>query len=139
MAKAKKIPLKSLIFRGLRKKCPNCGNSSLFLRWIHLYDNCQECGIRFLKSQGDIWAFFLIFDRILLLPIIAGIYFSFMPVDKISLVTFFLVIISLFLYTTPHRYGLCVALDYYTRLRWDKEETDVNKESGREANEQMSK
>lgn len=137
MSKKTRIPLKSLIFRGLRKKCPNCGKSNLFLRWIHLHKNCQECGIRFLKSQGDIWAFFLIFDRILLLPIIAGIYFSFMPVDKISLVTFFLVIISLFLYTTPHRYGLCVALDYYTRLRWEDEGT--NKSAGGEANEQMNK
>ena len=124
-----RISLKSLIFRGLRKKCPNCGNSGLFLRWIHLHENCKECGIRFLKSQGDIWAFFLIFDRILLLPIIAGIYFSFMPVGITPLMTFFAVIISLFLYTTPHRYGLCVALDYYTRLRWDEE--DFNEGSGK--------
>ena len=49
--------------RGLRKRCPHCGEGRLFSGWSHL-ERCSICGLVFARNPGDTWAFTIIGDRL---------------------------------------------------------------------------
>ena len=38
--------------RGLRKRCPRCGERDTFLTWFHSRALCPECGLRWEKEEG---------------------------------------------------------------------------------------
>ena len=109
---------RTILLNGLKRRCPRCGRGPLFHRWIKLRDYCSECELRFLLNQGDPWAFLLVVDRLFLLVLIAVIYFKLWPSSLAAVLAMFAAVIALFIATMPQRYGLCVALDYWTRTRW---------------------
>ena len=39
------LPLGTLLSRGLRLRCPNCGKGKLYLSWFKMRDRCQACGV----------------------------------------------------------------------------------------------
>ena len=45
------------IRRGLRRRCPRCGEGPLFLAWNRLRDSCPVCGLPFEQHTGDTWFF----------------------------------------------------------------------------------
>ena len=61
--------------RGLRKRCPHCGQGRLFSGWSFL-DRCSVCGLVFARNPGDTWAFMIIGDRVPLAGMIVLIYFG---------------------------------------------------------------
>ncbi len=40
------------LFRGLRKKCPACGQGKLFQRWFRIAERCPRCGLKFERIEG---------------------------------------------------------------------------------------
>ena len=119
MPEAVEPPRKRVILKhGLLRRCPRCGEGRLFERWLKLRDGCPACGLRYLINQGDPWAFLLVVDRFFLLALIVIIYFKLWPRSLSGVVAIFAVVIAAFVLTMPQRYGLCVALDYWTRTRW---------------------
>jgi uncharacterized protein (DUF983 family) len=38
--------------RGLRKRCPRCGQRGIFLSWFELRTDCPRCQLRFEKEEG---------------------------------------------------------------------------------------
>lgn len=106
------------ILRGMRKRCPNCGEGRLFKKWTQINDYCPACHIKLLENYGDPWAFLLFIDRALFVfPLIVGLYFG---LHKYSLALFTglsVVLVIFFILTTQNRYGCCVALDYLTRRK----------------------
>lgn len=110
-------PIK-IILRGIKKRCPHCGKGELYHKWNDLRDYCGACGIKFLRNQGDPWAFLLFFDRFFLIPPIIAIYFGILPRNFVMLSLIFIALGAVFFVTTPHRYGLCISLDYLTRVYW---------------------
>jgi uncharacterized protein (DUF983 family) len=38
--------------RGLRKRCPRCGEPAIFRSWLQLLDRCPRCDLRFEKEEG---------------------------------------------------------------------------------------
>ena len=46
-------PGRTLIGRGLRRRCPLCGRGRMFSRWFRLNDYCSECGFRFDRNEPD--------------------------------------------------------------------------------------
>ncbi len=111
--------LRAIVLRGLAKRCARCGRGPLYTRWIDLYQRCPRCGLLYLENQGDPWFFQLLIDRALfILPIIAALFFGLHRSSPALFVVFCVVLVAVFFVTTPHRYGLCVALDYYSRLRF---------------------
>lgn len=109
---------RSILFNGLRRRCPRCGRGRLFRRWLRVRDACSCCGLRYLLNQGDPWAFLLVVDRAFLLILIAIVYFKLWPRSLPAVLTLFGAVMALFVATMPNRYGLCIALDYWTRTRW---------------------
>ena len=41
-----------LLGRGLRLRCPRCGESRLFTGWFAMLPRCGFCGLRFERAQG---------------------------------------------------------------------------------------
>lgn len=45
-------PLGLLIRRGLRLRCPACGQGKLFRSWLSMHDPCQSCERKFDREPG---------------------------------------------------------------------------------------
>jgi uncharacterized protein (DUF983 family) len=41
-----------MLFRGLARRCPLCGQAKLFSRWFTMVDRCPRCGLRFERIEG---------------------------------------------------------------------------------------
>jgi uncharacterized protein (DUF983 family) len=41
-----------MLWRGLRRKCPQCGSGHLFQKWITMADTCPQCAYRFEREEG---------------------------------------------------------------------------------------
>ena len=114
-----KIPsLRTLLWRGCRKKCPQCGQGAIYRRWNTLRENCEVCGLRLLTDQGDLWGFLLLVDRALfILPLIVLIYFQLYNPGSIWFYVFAGALLLGLVVTLPHRNGLSLALDYLIRRK----------------------
>ncbi|HET7434144.1 MAG TPA: hypothetical protein VFN10_05460 [Thermoanaerobaculia bacterium] len=110
----KVIPL--VLKRGLRRRCPRCGEGQLFRRMIEAYDRCPVCGVLYQRNYGDIWMFVIITDR---LPIMAGvvaIFFGFRSASMPNAFLFFAILAVPLAVTFRERQGLALALDYLWRI-----------------------
>src|SRR5690348_15994159 len=111
-------PLKTLLWRGFCKKCPQCGKGPIYQLWMKLHERCSVCGLKYLANEGDLLGTLLFVDRVLfLIPLIVLIYFR---VWHPNLTIFFIVgaaVIFLLLYTMPNRNGMSLAVDYLVRRK----------------------
>jgi uncharacterized protein (DUF983 family) len=41
-----------VLLRGLRRRCPWCGQRKLFVRWFRLLERCPRCGLRLDAGEG---------------------------------------------------------------------------------------
>jgi len=101
--------------RGLRKRCPHCGEGPLFSGWSH-HEHCSVCGLVFVRSPGDTWAFTIIGDRLPVAAIIVLLYFGFGRSHRILGMTTFVVMGVLLVLTAPNRWGVGIALHYVSRV-----------------------
>lgn len=44
--------VRTLIFRGLRLRCPICGQGALFQNLFRMNRNCRHCGVSFTREPG---------------------------------------------------------------------------------------
>ena len=91
----------------------------MFDGWLKLRDRCPACGLRFLENPGDPWVFLLLVDRgAFLFPLVAALFLGLHRVNLPLFLCFAGVVAAALVLTTPHRYGACVAIDYWTRVKW---------------------
>ena len=93
--------VRTVLWRGARRRCPHCGRGALFVRWITFHPRCAACGLVFLRNQGDTWLFWIVMDRIPILAGIAAIYFGFRITGWLSGALFFLAIAGPLILTMP--------------------------------------
>ena len=105
------------IRRGLRKRCPHCGEGRLFSGWS-FFDGCSVCGLVFARNSGDTWAFTIFGDRLPLAGMIAVIYFGVLRSHRALGVTMLVALAAVAIWTTPNRWGLGIALHYLSRVYW---------------------
>ena len=103
--------------RGLRRRCPQCGEGQLFQRWLKTYERCSECHLLYQRDYGDTLMFMIITDRIPILFGIAFLYFGIHPTGWLSTAFFFGALSIPLLATLRERQGLALALDYVLRVR----------------------
>lgn len=108
--------IRKVLGRGLRKRCPHCGQSPLFSRWITALDRCPVCGYVYLRNAGDTWLFWIIGDRIPLLIAIVLIYFGFVPRGWWMSSAAVLAIVIPLVVSMPYRQGLAIAINYLSRV-----------------------
>src|SRR5690349_8442525 len=105
--------LRTLLVRGLHRKCPRCGQGALFKKWITLHERCPVCDLQYLQNQGDLWGSLLLIDRALFIfPLIVVIYFGANNPNSVWFYGFVGLLIFALIYTLPHRNGMSVALEY---------------------------
>jgi len=111
--------LRTLLQRGLRQRCPCCGEGRVFAGWLKLHDRCERCGLKYLANEGDLWAYLILLDRaIFLFPLVVMIYFRLNNPDSIWTWIISGVLLLLFLYTLPHRNAISLGIDYVIRRKW---------------------
>ena len=111
-------PTKPAIMRGLRCKCPNCGEGDLFVRYLKVADNCPVCGEELFHRRADDGPAYL---TILMVGHILAIAIHFMwvqfrpePIVMATSLTIGAVALSLFL--LPRMKGMIVAIQWARRM-----------------------
>jgi uncharacterized protein (DUF983 family) len=107
--------VRTAIWRGLRKRCPHCGEGRLFLGWSHL-QRCSICGLVFARNPGDTWAFTILGDRLPIAVIIVLIYFGVVRSHPVLGLTLVIILLALLVWTAPNRWGAGIALHYLSRV-----------------------
>jgi uncharacterized protein (DUF983 family) len=103
--------------RGLRKRCPHCGEGRLFSGWA-FFDGCSVCGLVFARNAGDTWAFTIIGDRLPIGAMIVLIYFGVVRSHRVLGLTLLVALGALAIWTAPNRWGASIALHYLSRVYW---------------------
>jgi uncharacterized protein (DUF983 family) len=68
--------LRTVLWRGLHRRCPQCSQGPVFQGWIKMHARCSNCGLQYLPDQGDLWAYVVAIDRALFIfPLIVMFYF----------------------------------------------------------------
>jgi len=64
-----------MLRRGLRRRCPVCGQNKLFRRWIAMADDCPRCGLTFQRVPGQwlgSWFLNVCLAQVLVIGIVLG-------------------------------------------------------------------
>ena len=102
-----------VLFRGLRLRCPRCGQGPLFASWNHLSETCPVCGLEFERRLGDTW-FFMYMSTAGLSGVLVVAMFLIRPrVVWIVQLLVCLAAIAVIGLSLPYRKGIAVALDYW--------------------------
>lgn len=119
-----KPDIRRAVWLGWRRLCPHCGEAKLFESWFTLRPKCPVCGLRFEQRTGDTWAFWLIGDRVFIALLLLIIVLGLRSHTAMHVVTLFVVVVIPLVATMPHRLGVCVALDYLSRI-WFGQASEV--------------
>lgn len=102
--------------RGLRCRCPRCGEGQIFRRGIEINQRCAACHLLLQRNYGDTWMFMMITDRIPMLFGIAALYFGLVATSWTGAAILFVAVATPMLATIRERQGLALALDYLSRV-----------------------
>ena len=109
--------IRTALGRGLRKRCPNCGQGKLFSGLSQL-ERCSVCDLVYAPNPGDTWAFIIFGDRLPIAAIIGVIYFGVLRSHRVLGLTMLAALVGIGLWTTPNRWGAAIALHYLSRIYW---------------------
>jgi uncharacterized protein (DUF983 family) len=104
--------------RGLRRRCPHCGQGQLFSGWAHHVERCSACGLVFERNPGDTWAFTILLGRLPVGVMVALVYFGIFRARPMLGVVAFAALAGLFIWSSPNRWGVGIALHYLSRIYW---------------------
>ena len=123
--------LRTLLWRGMRRRCPHCGRGPVFKGWIKMHDRCSICALQYFPDQGDLWAYLIVIDRALFIfPLIVMIYFRLYVPDVRWFYVLAALLSALFVGTMPHRNGMSLGVDYLIRRKWgDLSEAEAKHDS----------
>jgi uncharacterized protein (DUF983 family) len=98
---------------------------------MKLHERCSVCGLRYLPDQGDLLGALIFLDRVLfIIPLIVLIYFRVWHPSLVLFLIFGLALVLVLVFTTPHRNGVSLGIDYRIRRKSgdlaDHSETDAN-------------
>ena len=105
-----------ILRRGLRRRCPRCGEGALFRRGIAFHERCSACHLQYQRNNGDTWLFMIITDRIPMLFAIAALYFGLIATTWFGSAIFFAAVAAPIIMTIRERQGMALALDYLSRI-----------------------
>ncbi|MHC5111104.1 MAG: DUF983 domain-containing protein [Planctomycetota bacterium] len=128
--------LKTLLWRGLRQRCPQCGNGRVFTRWHTVREHCSECGLDLDSREGNTWAFMYISTAGL-----TGVFFVIMLLTKPENLVFWQIVLFtlamlVIVGTLPMRKSIAIALDYLSELLWDNHRDRKVRHDHEESNDQ---
>ena len=108
-----------VLSRGLRCRCPQCGQSKLFSSWHTLRPRCPVCDLDFRAHDQNTWAFMYLSTAFVTgLIVVAMLLIT--PANRwAGRIVVLAVAIAAILGTLPIRKSLGVAIEYLVDLRSD--------------------
>ena len=111
-------PTGQAVLRGLKRRCPNCGQGHMFASYLKVADTCPECGEELHHHRADDGPAYL---TILLVGHILGFVIHIMWVEvRPEPLTMALVLsagaIALSLYLLPRMKGMVVGIQWARRM-----------------------
>ena len=105
-------PLSQVLARGLRLRCPRCGEGPLFAGWNRLHERCTVCGLELERRVGDTW-FFMYMTTAGLTGSLVVLMFLIRPrVVWVGQLVVSLAAVAVIGLSLPYRKAVAVALDY---------------------------
>lgn len=111
-------PLKQALYRGWRRKCPNCGTGPMFKGYLKVRDHCPVCKEDLSHHRADDGPAYLTILIVghLLAPLLHVAFVHWRP-DPLILFTIFAVgCVALSLYLLPRLKGGVVAFQWARRM-----------------------
>jgi uncharacterized protein (DUF983 family) len=116
-----------VLWRGLRRRCPRCGEGALFERWIKFRERCPVCGLLYQRNRGDVWIFIIVTDRIPVAIGVVALYFGFQATTLPMVVAGFVGLTAALIATMRERQGLALALDYLSRVYFPDPSDEIHR------------
>jgi uncharacterized protein (DUF983 family) len=111
--------IKTVLSRGVRRRCPHCGRGPVFVRWMTMHETCEVCGLLYLRNQGDTWLHWIVMDKIpLAIGLILVLFFGVHTLSWQAGLLFFGSLAVPLVVTMPQRQGLAIALNYLSRVHF---------------------
>jgi uncharacterized protein (DUF983 family) len=117
MTSSSQTSIVTALRRGLRRRCPHCGDGPLMSGWSQ-HERCSRCGLVFVRHPGDIWAFTIIGNRAPIAVMIVAIYLGVMRWYPAPGLAMMVALVAAWIWTTPSRWGVVIALHYLSRVYW---------------------
>jgi uncharacterized protein (DUF983 family) len=108
------------LLRGLRRRCPRCGEGPLFAGWNRLHEHCPVCGLEFERRVGDTWFFMYMTTAGLTGSLVVAMFLIRPRVIWIGQLVVSIAAVAVIGLSLPLRKGIAVALDYW--IEGDREE-----------------
>lgn len=110
--------LKQSLFRGWKRKCPNCGSGPMFRSYLTVRETCPVCTedlSHHRADDGPAYLTILIVGHILA-PLLLWVYTEFRPEPIVLATGFSIACVLLSLYLLPRLKGAIVAFQWAKRL-----------------------
>ncbi|MGR3485528.1 MAG: DUF983 domain-containing protein [Paracoccaceae bacterium] len=111
-------PTRPAILRGLRRRCPNCGEGAMFDGYLAVRTHCPVCREELCHHRADDGPAYLTILVVghLLAPAIHVSFTRFRPDPWVMAVVFTLLVVALSLYLLPRMKGMVVAIQWSRRM-----------------------
>lgn len=111
-------PLRPALMRGLRERCPACGEGRLLHRYLKIHDNCPQCGEDFSHARADDGPAYLTVTVVsnmlgIMIPVLWG-FWRMDPVNQLLILLPLTLLVSLFL--LPRFKGMIVGWQWAKRM-----------------------
>jgi len=111
-------PFKRSLFRGLRKKCPNCGSGPMLKGYLKVRDHCTVCGEDLSHHRADDGPAYvtILATGHLMVPIMMFIWETYRPEPVVFAAMLSVICLTIALYLLPRMKGMIVAIQWAKRM-----------------------
>ncbi len=111
-------PTKPAMWRGLQRKCPNCGEGHMFDGYLKVVDECPVCGEDLHHHRADDGPAYLTILVVghLLAPLIHVTWTHFRPEPMVMATIFTVFCVALSLFLLPRMKGFVVGIQWSRRM-----------------------
>jgi uncharacterized protein (DUF983 family) len=105
------------LIRGVRKRCPRCGQGAIFDGWYTVRESCAACQFDFVAAQSETWAFMYISTAAMTGAIVLGMLLLHPGDLLLGRAVVLMMAIVLILLSLPYRKGLAMAIEFVIEER----------------------
>ena len=111
-------PTKPALWKGWRRRCPNCGEGPLLYRYLKVRDHCDQCGEAFYHHRADDGPAYLTILVVghLMAPLMHYTAFEWRPSPWVMASVFSIGCLAASLYLLPRLKGAVVAYQWARRM-----------------------
>lgn len=111
-------PAKPAMWRGFRRRCPNCGEGAMFQSYLKVADRCPVCREDLHHHRADDGPAYLTILIVghLMAPMILIVFQKFRPEPMVLATLFTIGCVALSLYLLPRLKGVVVGIQWAKRM-----------------------